>query len=154
MLTNGQKAYLAQLAKRAFDKCASSLVGGPDDGISAEDWRRREVGKACGKFGLRCCGQTDYKLVEAHFLRLLGETRRADKAYIRAATEPKRQAEAVLVRELARFNFRPEYAERICLSKFKCTVCELQGANQVWVIVYDIRRNGARKMKQLKEVAS
>ena len=149
MLTNGQKSYLAQLAKRAYAKCV--VVGGADDGISEEDWRHREVAAACGKNGLKCCGQYDYKLVEGHFLNLLGETGRALKSFVRAASEPKRQAEVVLVRALEEFHFTHDYAEGICRQAFKCSVSEA-GANQVWMVVYAVRRAGQRKRKQLKEI--
>ena len=146
MLSNGQKSYLAQLARRAFDQLRVGQ-GGADDGIKPDDWRRDQVAKACGKNGLRCCGNLDFRLVEGHFLNLLGESGRA--IFVRAQTEPKRQAEAVLLRELGRYGFNIAYAEHICRSKFKCSVTELENPKQVWVLVYDIRRTGqARRKKQ------
>jgi hypothetical protein len=148
MLTNGQKAYLARLARRAF-AAHPPAVGGPRDGIGLDEWRREEVAKACGKLGLRCCGQDDYKLVEGYFLNLLGHPERALRSYVRAATQPVRQAKNVLFWTLKRYGYEQNYAEKICRVKYKCTVSEAS-ANQVWTLVYDVQRNGQRRQKKLK----
>jgi hypothetical protein len=151
VLSNRQKGYLAQLASRAHVATSREGIGGADDGIELDEWRRREVAKACGKFGLRCCSQDDYRLVEGHFLNLLGQEDRAMRSFERAAEDPKRRAEIVLCRELARYGFLQSYAEKICRDKFKCTVSEAS-SGQTWKLVYDIKRNGERRLRK-KEMA-
>lgn len=153
MLSNKQKSYLSQLARRAQYRLAAMARGRGEvmgavldftkEGMDA--WRQKEVGKACGKLGLRCCSQEDYKAVEAHFLHLIGEDGRAMQALVRSATEPVRQAQAVLVRELARFGLRQGYAEAICRRQFRCQVQDLTDESKVWNLVYTIRNRGKAK---------
>lgn len=148
MLNNAQKASLARLAREAFAK-RPQAVGGADDGISLDDWRRREVGKACGKMGLRCCGQEDFNLVKGHFLNLLGQPGAALRSCVRAADEPLRKAHHVLLWTMQRYGYERSYAEKICRDKYKCTVGEAS-ANQVWTLVYDVQRNGQHRQKKQK----
>jgi hypothetical protein len=152
-LSHKQKRYLSQLSDRAFARSADIPVGPnhADKNVSATDqrtlYRHTQVALACGKAGLRCCSQDDYKLVEAHFLALLGETVKAFNAGVRAATEPRRQAEAVLVRECERFGLRLSYAAAICRSVFKCSL-EDASPNQLFKVMYTIRNRGhARQQK-------
>lgn len=153
-LNHGQKAYLSQLSDQAFtreQRIAASMGIQFYEGMSPtkarEAFRHAEVAKACAKIGLRCCTQDDYKLVEAHFLQMLGKIEAAFKAGVRAASEPRRQAEAVLVRECTRFGFRLSYAESICRTQYKCTLQDAT-TNQIWNLVYTVRNRGnARNRK-------
>lgn len=141
-LTRKQKTHLAILAKEAYDKAFdAALERGVAMSRDAEEWRHGEVAKACGKAGLRCCGQDDYKLVEGHFLNLLGRPGAALNAFVRAQSEPKRQAEAVLLQKLAKWGFARAYVEKICRDRFKCSVSEAS-AKQIWFLCYDVDRNG------------
>jgi len=150
-LTNFQKQHLARLAGRAYNLQAAIARGAgkvfePD----AERWRHDQVAAACGKLGLRCCSQLDYKRVEAHFLELLGEHGRAFQAQVQAETEPRRQAEAVLVRECERAGLPLQYAEKICQRQFRCSLFDA-GEKQIWSLVYTVR-NRARKKRGVKGV--
>src|SRR5690242_7627915 len=140
-LSNRQKAYLAQLINEAYRKVVGEV--GPDV-ASIEDWRHEQVAAACGKLGLRCCGQTDYKRVEAHFLALLGEHGRAMRAHVDAETEPRRQAEAVLVRECERFGLRLGYAEAIARRQFGYGLYDCT-EKQLWNLVFTVRNRGNRR---------
>jgi hypothetical protein len=174
-LSKTQKAILAQLARRAFNlagaRARGSAVGrvpspggAPDlqsalvaltiTGTSAafEQWRHEHVALACGKAGLRCCDQQDYKRVEAHFLELLGESGKAMNSLVRAETEPKRQAETVLAREMRQFGFSAPYVATICRTQFKCDV-EDATTGQLWKLVYTIRNRGNAKRRQHQEAA-
>jgi len=142
-LSKKQKAYLAQLAGEAFAK-RPAIVGGADDGIDVNAWRQREVGKACGKLGLRCCSQMDYKLVEAHFLRLLGRERRAEAAFVAAATEPRRHAEGQVMAACRLYGFRLGYAESICASIYRCSLSEAE-TGALRNLTKIIHRNGKRR---------
>ena len=154
-LSHKQKRYLSQLSHRAYDYLAAEADGSTDERLHAElreseareQFRHDQVASACGKHGLRCCSQDDYKRVEAHFLDLLGETARAFDAHLRAETEPRRQAEAVLVRECARFGLALGYAAAICSRQFRCDLADAT-TQQVWNLVYTIRNRGAARARQ------
>lgn len=136
-LSHTQKRYLSQLARRAWQS-AERETG------DADSFRHAEVIRACGKHGLRCCSQDDYKRVEAHFLWLLGEDVKAFHANLRAETEPVRTARAVLERECGRFGFQLSYPAAICRQQFHV---ELNSASekQLWNLVYTIRNRGAAR---------
>lgn len=144
-LSHKQKRILSQLSDRAFVRNAECRMQNEEMRIAETqaraEFRHTQVALACGKAGLRCCSQDDYKLVEAHFLNLLGETARAFDAGVRAATEPRRQAEAVLVRECERFGLRLSYAEAICRNMFKCSLADA-APPQLWKIMFTIRNRG------------
>lgn len=181
-LSNKQKRYLADLARRAFNKRAAELragaagiapmqgaamagsrqealdclclaphgvrdLAGPASAHEAETtWRHEQVRIACGRPGLRACSQLDYKRVESHFLDLLGQAGSAFNSQVQAETEPRRQAEAVLLRELNRFGFRLSYAESISRAQFKCGVMDAS-VGQVWKLVYTVRNRGNARNK-------
>jgi len=143
-LTKGQKGYLAQLAARAY-RVRPSVIGGAEDGISLDDWRRQQVGVAVNKAGLRCCSQFDFKAVEGHFLALLGDIGGAFNAHVRAATEPRRQAQWKLREACAQAGLHIAYAEAICQRQFHCVLDDAT-EKQLWNIKFTIdRRARARK---------
>lgn len=152
-LTNDQKQTLAILARRAFDFAGAKARGRgePWNGDSAhfEEWRHEHVAKACGKVGLRCCTQLDFRAVRSHFNDLLGNTRAAFNDALAAETEPLRQAQAVLVRELKAAGLRIDYALAICRNQFKCALDDAN-AKQVWSLVYTVRNRAAKKRRQLQ----
>ena len=142
-LSHRQKAYLAQLARRAWE-LADREVGTPDE------FRHAEVVRACGRQGLRCCGQDEYKRVEAHLLDLCGEHARAFNAGVRAETEGKRVAEAVLLRACRDFGFDLGYPAAICLRQFRCGLADAS-VQQIWKLIYTVRNRGnARRRAQSK----
>jgi hypothetical protein len=138
-LTTNQKRYLAQLSRRAWRQS-------PD--ADAEDevtFRHNQTALATGKLGLRCCGQDDYKRVEAHFLHLLGQDGEAFNALIRAHTEPRRQAEYKLKQACQEFNFPLSYADAICRRQNRGLGIDDVGATNLWHLVFTIRNRGRRK---------
>lgn len=151
-LSHLQKRLLSQLSDRAF-ACVSAESDGQYfyDDLPAtkarEQFRHDQVVKACGKIGLRCCSQEDYKLVEAHFLNLCGETGKALNAHVRAVTEPRRQAEAVLNRELVAGGFNLSYAAAICQRQFRCTLADAT-EKQLWNLVYTVRNRAAARRRE------
>lgn len=137
-LSHKQKSYLSQLARRAWET-AEREVGAP------EDFRHTEVARACGKAGLRCCSQDDYKHVEAHLLDLCGEPAKAFNAHVAATTQPVRQAEAVLARACREAGVELGYAAAICQRQFRCPLAEAS-ERQLWNLVFTVRNRGhARK---------
>jgi hypothetical protein len=160
-LTNHQKAYLAQLAARAQNRLAALARGCEPHGPMAADacvltpeaWRHSEVARACGKAGLRCCSQDDFKRVEAHFLHLLGEDGRALNAHVQAETEPRRVAEWKLVQACQEFGFHLAYAEAICRRQHHGAGLGEVGVKAIWQLVYTVRNRGRAKLKLGKQKA-
>lgn len=143
MLSNKQKGYLAQLARRGFYRTAAIARGRGEtfDSTSTafEGWRHSEVAKACGKLGLRCCGQMDYKRVEAHFLALLGEDGKAFEAHMRAETEPQRQAESKILGQLKEMGMKLGYAEGICRRMHHGIGLSEASPKQLWKVFFALR---------------
>lgn len=149
-LTNLQKRKLACLCRRAFAaESAKARARGVEWDQSEDQFRHAQVARATGKLGLRCCTQLDYKAVEAVFLDLLGESDRAFESAVQAQTEPRRQAEAVLWRNLQHYGLRPEYAEAICRRQFKCGVLEAS-TGQLWKLIYTVRNRGGARRRATK----
>jgi hypothetical protein len=150
MLTNRQKSILAQLANRAFRlECAKSRGRGEvvdSSSAAAEVWRHDQVAKACGKFGLRCCGPDDYKPIEAHFLDMLGEAGRAFNTHIIAQSNPRRIADYKLREACREFGYDISYAATICKTQFKCSLGEASDT-QLWNLMFTIRNRGRAKQK-------
>lgn len=154
-LANNQKAYLAQLATRAFNmECAKARGRGEtvDCGRETMDtWRHAEVAKATGKAGLKCCSQSDYKAVEAHFLEMLGHHARAFNAQVRSATEDRRVIEYKITEACREFNFAISYADKICRAQNKGLGLEDVDEKHLWQIFYTIRNRGRKKQSQPTE---
>jgi hypothetical protein len=149
-LSKIQKRYLCQIARRALNQVrALARVRGEAFDVKEEDWRHEEVIVACGKHGLRCCSQDDYKTVEAHFLDRLGAHGAAFNAQVRAATEKRRQAEAVLVRELEKAGLHLNYANAICQRQYRCTIFDAT-ERQLWNLVYTVRNRAATQRRRAR----
>jgi hypothetical protein len=144
-LTNRQKAYLSRLAAAAYVRLHGEATA--RDPRVVEEFRHAQVAAACGKAGLRCCSQTDYKLVEARLLDLNGWHAAAFNAGVSAATEKRRQAEAVLVAECDKAGLHLAYAESICRNIYKCPLSDASD-RQIWNLIYTVRnRSRARRLK-------
>jgi len=147
-LSNNQKRYLSQLSRKAWAKAGPEL-----DGISEEDFRHHEVAAACGKLGLRCADQNDYKLVEGHFLEKLGRHGAAFNAQVRAATEPRRLVEHKVLTACQEFGFGLGYADAICRAQNKGVGLDNVEDKALWRIFYTVRNRGAaRKRKNFSPV--
>lgn len=151
-LAKHQKAYLARLAARAYYRSAAIARGRgevlADDYSSSRhtaEWRRKEVAAACGKNGLRCCSQNDYKLVEAHFLNLLGEPGKAMNSFVQASTEKRRVAEFKVIEACKEFGFHLSYADKVCRAQNHGAGLQEVGEQKLWQIFYTIRNRGRKR---------
>ncbi len=142
-LSHLQKRLLSQLARRAWE-LADREVG------TAEEFRRAEVARACGKAGLRCCSQDDFLRVRAHFLDLCGEPGAAFNDHVRAESEPLRQAQAVLRRECERFGLSLNYANAICRNQNGGAGLDAVGEQKIWQLIYTIRNRGNARRRNEK----
>jgi hypothetical protein len=88
-LTTSQKRELVLLARDAF----ASQTGGAGH---FDTWRHGQVLQAVERAGLSKCRQEDYNPLKAHFSALLGRRGLATRCLIRAASDPRRQAIAML----------------------------------------------------------
>jgi len=142
-LTRSQKAYLAQLSERAFNRSAAIARGRGEspatDTRTRDTWRHQQVAQACGKLGLRCCSQDDYKLVEGHFLEALGDHAQAFEAFTRAATNDRRVAEYKLREACKEAGLSLNYANAICRNQNRGANLDQVDARVLWRLVYTIR---------------
>ncbi len=165
-LTSRQKSRLARLALRAFNLAATEALGrgevparsirlaiGADPLLCAtpsglrDAFRRYHVHRACQKLGLRCCVQEDYKIVEAHFLDLLGQPGAALNALLAAASEPRRIAEYKL-REACRDAGVPlAYAEKICRDQNHGAGLDDADLNTLWRLIFTLRNRAKTRAK-------
>ena len=143
-LTNPQKAALSILARRAWAQEMADLDGASSE--SADDWRHRHVAQVTGCDGLLCCTQAHYCALIAHFEGILGNADAAMEAQLRSATEPRRQAEAVLLRECGKSGLSLNYAAAICRNQYRCSL-EEANTRQIWSLVYTIRNRGQHRRK-------
>lgn len=141
-LSKDQKRYLSQLSRKAWLKAGPEL-----DGIAADDFRRQEVAKAIGKLGLRCCDQNDYKLVEGHFLELLGRHGAAFNAQMKAATETKRLAMHKITEACQEFGFHLSYPDKICRAQNHGHGLDEIEEKALWRIFYTVRNRGLARQK-------
>ena len=121
-------------------------ANGGSDGCF-ETWRHEpQVKLACGKNGLRLCSQLDYKAVERHFQQLLGEDGRAFKADQRWQSEPRRQAESILVKACARHGFHLSYADAICRSVHGMSLDDAE-TPVIWKVIYTVNNRGGKRKR-------
>lgn len=66
---------------------------------------------------------------------------------LRESEEPKRTAEAVLVRELSNAGLPNAYAEKISLNKFGQSIIDLD-SRKLWQLIYTIRNRAAAKRRK------
>ncbi len=76
LLSNTQKALIAQLAAKAY-KAQKYLD------VTLEEWRRDEQEIACGKRSLKSCNQTHFLSLVAHFQALAGEATQSKNTWSR-----------------------------------------------------------------------
>lgn len=162
VLKNHQKRELALLARRAFNLTGAKARGAdlpPKTGTLQgdlermamlgtaahfEEWRHAHIAAACGKAGLRCCTQLDYNAVKFHFLKILGEDGKALAADLRHQSEPRRQAEAVLVAACRKWNIHLNYAARLCEHIHKVKLDDAP-VPVLWKMIYTINNRGKAK---------
>jgi hypothetical protein len=162
-LNKKQKAYLSQLARRAFNlevaraRGAGEVLaanhqaeGEPLDALLRDEahYRHAHVAFACGKLGLRCCSQDDYRAIEAHFLNILGEVKKAFNSFVLSATEKTRVAKYMVVQACKEFDFQIGYAEHICREQNNGASLDDVDPKTLWRIIFTIRTRGAARNRK------
>lgn len=170
-LSNEQRMRLAIAARRAFEaQREAGLVSAEE---TAATWRRRHAMMAVERPGVRQCVNEDYLMLMAHYadmhalalkklcdfggaMRLAarseGLRRRADALRTEALTEQRTWAQARLEKEYAAASDvieRPAaYVSSIARARFKTATLADLSERQIWMLIFDLRRNAARRRKQ------
>lgn len=148
MLKPWQTRHLALLALRAFRlECAKARGRGEQpatDKAAFEAFRHDAVIRAVGKAGLRCCGQGDFKFVEAELLNILGETGKAFEAQLRAQTENRRQVEWKICRLCEEIGRPITYAAAICRTMYRGLDLEEASDSQLWNVYFKLKKQQTR----------
>jgi hypothetical protein len=146
-LSREQKRDLAILARRAFNKLYD--IGQIGAEMEFDAWRHQQVVQVCERTGLREARNEDYLTLQGHFLGLLGQTALAERRNTQAQMEPRRWALAKLRSECEAaadvIDRAWEYAASISRGRFKTANIDELGEKQLWMLVFDIRRNAQRR---------
>jgi hypothetical protein len=146
-LSREQKRDLAILARRAFNKLYDT--GKISEATEFDAWRHQQVIQVCERAGLCEARNEDFLALQGHFLGMLGQTAMAERRNVQAQLEPRRWALSKLRTECeaaADVIDRPwEYASSIARGRFKTAQMEELGEKQLWMLVFDIRRNAQRR---------
>jgi hypothetical protein len=156
LLSRAQKTTLVMMARKAFDHVAQRAQAGYEfDSSSAafDVWRRERVMHACGKPGLRECGNDDYLPIAAEFQSLEGRDDLALNSLVRAQNQKYRQVETVLQRTLASADLPAEYAEAISLRRFKCPIEDLT-EDQILQLLWTVKARARSKIKRLEALTA
>jgi hypothetical protein len=158
-LTSAQRQRLAMAGRRVWQLCREA----GQTAETFEAWRRREALLAVERAGLRACLQADYAPLLAHFALLEAaacvELRRGREAKaagernqalrVKAAVEPRRvalwrlAAECEAARDVIE---QPQtYVASIARARFKTADLGELSERQVWILVFDLRRNAFRR---------
>lgn len=151
-LTVLQKKQLCMLARAVFAQQQRAGVA-PASGPGVFDrWRYEQNFKSCHKEHLRACTQADWPLLRAHYLRIQGRRQEARTLETRAATNDVRVAQFKLNQacEEARdvIGDPRAYVGHICVTRYQRNLSELT-ARQLWVLIFDLRRNAAARRKKI-----
>lgn len=151
-MTNEQKREIILLARRAYKRYEAAQDSGQAVACPFEDWRRREQKIAVERDSLRASTNEDYRYLKAHFLRLCGCEVAATKLQETAAMEPRIWARKKLEKECeaaADVIDRPlEYVSAIARARFKVADLDALAEKQLWILVFDLRRNAQRRRKK------
>ncbi len=159
-LSNLQKRRVCELARQVWKRLGrpgfSDQGGFPPEIRLSESaactiWRQDEQAKAIGAHHLTTAQNWQYPVLMAHFFRLAGDEKNAEWWIRQTCGDDRRQAAAKLRRTFNQVRSvignPEEYAAAIARSKYKCTIDELS-SNQLWVIVFDMRRAAQRKQRK------
>jgi hypothetical protein len=136
-LSPGEKTHLARLARDAW--AMLKRAGAIDQ--NADDWRRDQSLQAIGK-RISEATKADFITLKAHFLAMAGKTGAAFNAAMQHPTANEvRQALWHLDKELAKHQLDRTYPATIANAKYKTRQLESLTSNQIWSLIFDIRRN-------------
>lgn len=146
-LSREQKKELILLAQRAFHRLYDA--GTLAESTEFDAWRHQQVLQVCERGGLREARNEDFLVIQAHFLAMLGQTSIADRRRVQSQLEPRRWALAKLKQECEAaadvIDRAWDYAASIARCRFKTAQIQELGEKQIWMLVFDIRRNAQHR---------
>jgi hypothetical protein len=146
-LSGEQKKELVLLAQRAFRRLYDA--GTISETTEFDAWRHQQVLQVCERGGLREARNEDFLALQGHFLAMLGQTAMAERRRVASQLEPRRWALAKLKQECDAaadvIDRAWEYASSISRSRFKTDQIQELGEKQIWMLMFDIRRNAQRR---------
>lgn len=149
-LSRDQKRELALLARRAFQRLYDA--GTLTESTEFDTWRHQQVMQVCERGGLREARNEDFLILQAHFLAMLGQTQMADRRRAQSDMEPRRWALAKLKQECDAaadvIDRAWDYAASISRSRFKTSQIQELGEKQIWMLMFDVRRNAQRRRRK------
>jgi hypothetical protein len=149
-INSEQRRELAILARRAFERLYDA--GDISESTDFDAWRHQQSIQAVERPGLRDCRQEDYGQLKGWFLRLLGQPAMADRMQVRADLEPRRVALFKLRQECQAvadvIGNAESYVAAIARVRFKVSDLKELGEKQLWILLFDLRRNAQRRRKQ------
>lgn len=142
-LSHDQKRIIAQLARAAYDawperEAFEAINSELSRSACFNAWRHVEQGKACNIQSLCECTQAHYRVLKAHFEKLLGDDARAARTLAGEAGNDRRIAAHKLHAELAARDLPESYAAAICRNQFRCSLAEAT-TKHLWSLVFTIR---------------
>lgn len=154
-LSQEQKASLAILATRAYQIHADL---GTHDGLTATEWRHREIATATGGRvqGLREATQRDFVAIRRHFYELTGEV---GKAFPDALRDQGERADWELAWHKLEGACRqwghawPGYASAIAQNQFRAALNQCT-TKQLWALFYTVTNRGRDKAKAAAAAAA
>lgn len=150
LLTSAQRQALARLARRAWSDVR-------ERGATTEDfdtWRHDQVQQVTGQPGLRACTQQHFRRLRGHFLHLLGHDAAALNDIVASETEGPRQTLFILVRECRKAPLPLTYPMAIARKKFRNPNLDELNENQLWQLIYSVRKKAASLRSRTPQPAS
>lgn len=125
-LSNEQKGYLSRLAKEAYQRLLHVGALDPDE-ENETAFRQRETLEVCGR-RISEALNGDFEDIEARFLMLKGDTKRAFASAMKGDTNEERQARWKLA---------------LLCQKLKIETPTLEGASvkRIWAVYFNIKQN-------------
>lgn len=153
-LSNRQKQLLCMKALKAWEAQGRPMYADPDmpaelrmgKSLAFETWRQLEQERVTGERSLRRSGQAAYCALMAHFSKLSGDEGGAAWWGRRAGEDDARRARAALRREMNGPRAyvilgRPSaYVAALCRDKFGVRTWEQLAPEQLWQLVFTLRR--------------
>lgn len=149
-LENQDKARLCILAREAWDVNDECRI----TNVDFATWRKHQQFLAVtganplldrtSRLSLRDCTKRDLLKLVAHFENLAGETGRAVKTHMRAATQDTAVAMHNLTAACGERGLSLSYPAKICAKQNKCAL-EDASANQLWRLVFTVRNRRKKR---------
>ena len=145
-LTSKQKMAIGIIARKAYAKAQQAYS---TDDLNATEWARREAREATGGHTISEATQGEFLRLRAHFSRLAGDLGQAFDDELNDNPEAQRVANAKfkIGQHLEAGGYSKEYADRICVDKFRSHIDHATGA-QLEAVAMDLKNRVAAQKQR------